>query len=68
MSFLRVLRRMREEAGLTIRDLAEQTGRPRTWVHKCETGQRRMDVPEFLEWCRACGVGFARAARMLGRE
>jgi len=27
-----------------------------------------MDVPEFLEWCEACGVEFTAAAKMLKRR
>ena len=64
-AFRAVLSQMRRNAGLTFRGLAAKMDRPVTWVHKCEAGLRRMDVPEFLEWCDACGVGFARAARML---
>lgn len=64
-AFLRVLQRVREESGLTIRDLAERMGKPRTWVHKCDTGQRRMDVPEFMAWCEACGVDFVKVAKWL---
>lgn len=25
-------------------------------VHKSETGERRVDVAEFVDWCVACGV------------
>ncbi len=68
VAFLKVLGEMREASGLTIRALAERMWRPHMWVHKCETGQRRMDVPEFLEWCKACKVGFAEAARRLEKK
>jgi hypothetical protein len=47
---------MRKDAGLTLRALAAKMGRPLTWTHKNELGLRRMDVPEFVEWCRGCGV------------
>jgi transcriptional regulator with XRE-family HTH domain len=48
------LRRLREEAGLTQRQLGQTLRRPQSWVYNCETGNRRVDVAEFCEWCRAC--------------
>lgn len=27
-----------------------------TFVHKIESGDRRIDPVEFVRWCRACGV------------
>ena len=50
------LRAMREEAGLTQRDLGQRLDRPQSWVHNCETANRRVDVTEFTAWARACGV------------
>ena len=50
------LRSLREEAGLTQRDLGERLGKPQSWVHNCETANRRVDVTEFIAWCGACGV------------
>ncbi len=55
---------MREESGLTQRQLGARLGKPQSWVHNCETANRRVDLAEFVAWCRACGVkpdsGFAR--------
>lgn len=65
---MKLLGQMRSEADLTIRDLAKLMKRPHTWVHRCETGERRMDVPEFLEWCEACEVEFAEAVKGLGKR
>ncbi|NLX59669.1 MAG: hypothetical protein GXY74_11340 [Phycisphaerae bacterium] len=31
-------------------------GRPQSWVHNCETLNRRVDVSEFVALCEACGV------------
>ena len=53
---LLLLRAMREEAGLTQRELGKQLGKPQSWVHNCETANRRVDVAEFVAWCEACGV------------
>jgi len=64
----KLLRKMREEAGLTQRDLAVKIRKPQPWVHKSEDGSRRVDVAEFLEWCLGCGVepveGFKELVRL----
>lgn len=51
-----LLRRLREDAGLTQRQLAAKLRTTHVWVHKSEVGDRRVDVAEFLDWCVACGV------------
>lgn len=51
-----LLRAMREEAGLTQRDLAATLRRAQQTVHASETGSRRVDVAEFCRWAEACGV------------
>lgn len=58
-----LLREFREGAGLTQRDLAEHLHLPQSWVHKSETGTRRVDVAEFCQWCIACGVTAAAGIR-----
>ncbi|VTR95134.1 xre family transcriptional regulator : Repressor protein CI OS=Xanthomonas translucens pv. graminis ART-Xtg29 GN=ci PE=4 SV=1: HTH_31 [Gemmata massiliana] len=51
-----LLRALREEAGLTQRDVGTRLGKPQSWVHNCEVGNRRVDVAEFVAWATACGV------------
>lgn len=65
--FPAMLRRMREEADLTQRDLAERLRRTQPWVHKTEIGERRADITEFLDWCLACKVDPEVAFRELRR-
>ncbi|OWY64931.1 hypothetical protein B7486_44600 [cyanobacterium TDX16] len=50
-----LIRALREDAGLTQRALAKRLNQPQSWVYKCETGIRRMDIAEFCDWCKACG-------------
>ena len=50
------LRRIREEAGLTQRDLAKKLRINHTMVHNSETAERRVDVAEFADWANACGL------------
>jgi len=51
-----LLREMRNDARLTQRGLAVKLGVTHIFVHKSEIGERRVDVTEFMDWCRACGV------------
>ena len=51
-----LLRRFREAAGLTQRDLGERLNKPQSWVYNCESANRRVDVTEFIAWCKGCGV------------
>ena len=50
------LRALREGAELTQRELGARLGKPQSWVHNCETGNRRVDVTEFVAWAGACDV------------
>lgn len=52
----KLVRALREEAGLTQRGLGALLRQPQSWVHLCETGERRVDVAEFCDWAKACGV------------
>lgn len=62
-----LLRALREEAGLTQRDLAGRLGKPQSWVYNCESANRRVDATEFIDWARGCGVDPRDAfARLLG--
>ena len=50
------LRALREEAGLTQRELGTRLKKPQSWIYNCETANRRVDVTEFIAWARACGI------------
>jgi transcriptional regulator with XRE-family HTH domain len=58
------LTRARQRAGLKQSDLAEKLGRPQAFVSRYETGERRLDVIEFLEVARALAV---EPAEILGK-
>ncbi len=64
---LALLRRAREDAGLTQRDLAARLRCHHSWVAKVEIGERRLDVIEFVRVAHALGEDpaeiFARVAR-----
>jgi transcriptional regulator with XRE-family HTH domain len=63
-----LLRSLREEASLTQRQLGGILGQPQAWVFNSETGNRRVDVAEFCDWCRACNIPPANALRRLERS
>jgi ribosome-binding protein aMBF1 (putative translation factor) len=50
------LRALRAKAGLTQRDLSAKLRKPQSWVARCETAARRIDIAEWVEWCVGCGV------------
>lgn len=57
--FLERLRRARVDAELTLAEIAQRLGRARTWVSKCELGERRVDFVELEDWASACGKALA---------
>lgn len=61
------LKELREAAGLTQVQLGAVFQRPHTFVHKVESGDRRIDPVEFCRWCIACRADPASEAQMLAR-
>ena len=39
-----------------MRDVGERLGVPHTYVQKVETGERRLDVVEYVWYCQAIGI------------
>jgi transcriptional regulator with XRE-family HTH domain len=58
----------REKAGLTQQVLAKRLGRPQSFVAKYETGERRIDLIEFLSIARTIGTDPVRILRALQRQ
>lgn len=52
----KLLRDLREKAGLTQADVAERLDKPQSFVAKYEGGERRLSVIEFIDVVRALGV------------
>jgi transcriptional regulator with XRE-family HTH domain len=52
-AFCELMIKARKTAGLTQRDLAKRVRRPQSFVAKYEGGERRVDVVEFIEICKA---------------
>nr|WP_281722860.1 helix-turn-helix transcriptional regulator [Nitrosomonas nitrosa] len=49
----RLLVNARKKAGLNQTDVAKQLERPQSYVSKVESGERRLDVGEFVEFASA---------------
>jgi transcriptional regulator with XRE-family HTH domain len=63
-----LLRGIRVDAGLTQSELASRLARDQTFVSKYESGERRLDVLELREVCRAIGTDFVAFIRKLDRD
>ncbi len=53
--FLKKLRAARLEAGLTQQEVARALRRPQSFMSKCESGERRVDVVELERFARLYG-------------
>jgi len=54
-----LLRQIRMEAGLRQDDLAEKLKQSQSFVSKYESGERRLDLLELQQICRAVGLSLA---------
>src|SRR4051794_7084996 len=63
---LEALRQARKNAGLTQLDVAERLGTYASYVSKCESGERRIDVVELAEFCQLYGVALAEFLKSAG--
>lgn len=65
---LRLLRRLRQQAGLRQTDLAALLGRPQSFVSKVEAGERRLDIIELRAICQHLGTSLPAFVRQLEGE
>ncbi len=50
------LRDKRNEKELTMRELAERMDVIHSWIGKVELGERRLDLIEYVQYCKALEV------------
>jgi transcriptional regulator with XRE-family HTH domain len=53
---LELLKQVRTEAGLRQIDLATRLKQPQSYISKYESGERRLDLLELNQVCKACGI------------
>lgn len=63
-----LLRAVRTEAGVTQAELAGKLGVPQSVVSKYESGERRLDVVELRQVCRALQLPLVDFVRRLEKE
>jgi len=54
--FCQLLADARQQQGLTQVQLAQKLRKPQSFVSKYETGERRLDVVEFMDIAKAIGI------------
>ncbi|MCS2158174.1 helix-turn-helix domain-containing protein [Scandinavium sp. H11S7] len=53
---INALKKARKENGITQAQLAEALGKPQSFIAKVESGERRLDVVEFVHLARLVGM------------
>ena len=65
--FLKILKKVRQDAGLTQTELAQKIGETQTFISKCERGERRIDLVELRTLCQAFGLSLKQFVSTLER-
>ena len=59
---------MREQKGLTQVELAGLLGKPQSFVSKYESGERKLDLPELDDICKALDATLETLVRRYRKE
>ncbi|MDX6018735.1 helix-turn-helix transcriptional regulator [Scandinavium sp. V105_16] len=62
---INALKKARKENGITQAQVAEALGKPQSFIAKVESGERRLDVVEFVHLARLVGMEPAAVVRSL---
>lgn len=63
---IEAIKRRRKEAGMTQEQVASIIGKPQSFIAKVEGLERKLDVIEFLDICRAVGIRYQDAISKIG--
>ena len=61
----KLLRSLRVEAGLKQSELADRLDKDQTFVSRYENGERRLDLIELADICRACNSDLSKLVKRL---
>ena len=67
-AFLALLYQARIDVGMTQEDVARKLGVPQSYVSKCESGTKKMDVTELHAWLNAIDRDWVLFMLVLGSE
>jgi transcriptional regulator with XRE-family HTH domain len=59
---------VRAQADVTQRELARRLARAHSYVSRIEKGDRRLDVPEFIQWCEVLNADPVDVMRRIARR
>jgi transcriptional regulator with XRE-family HTH domain len=65
---LELLKQVRTEAGLRQVDLAARLKQPQSYISKYESGERRLDLLELNQVCKACGISLVEFVKRFDRS
>jgi len=60
-----LLREIRIETGLRQADLAQRLRQPQSFISKYESGERRLDLVELRQICKALGISLTEVIRRI---
>jgi transcriptional regulator with XRE-family HTH domain len=63
-----LLRSVRSDAGLTQAEVAELLEQPQSFVSKYESGERRLDLIELKQICKALKISLGEFVRRFEKE
>lgn len=63
-----LLRSVRSESGLTQAQVAERLDLPQSFISKYESGERRLDLVELRQICKALGISLSDFVRRFERD
>ena len=67
-AMIRLLREVRERAGITQVELAQMLGRTQSFVSKTERGESRLDIIQLRSILKKLGMNLEEFSRQLERE
>jgi len=62
------LKQQRLSKGLSMRQLAEKLDCPHSFVGKVEQGERRLDVVEYVHYCKALGINPTKGLNIIAKS